>query len=269
MKNFIYLIQGESALINNYQDLRPNENRDVLYLTYDKEVANCIYYPDSSWSEGRNRLLAAAKEKGEYLYYIFCDDDIEFRKGSWDEFETLLIVNKPAIGFPVVPVTRKKRISFLEFQLYDKPDQQMIAYHRDLISDNFILPYQEHLDEISWWGSGGVIQQIIPNFYKSSSVMFNTVQILNLKHNRYDTQNMKERLMTCIKWFADESSHKMKISTDPQNYIVLRKIIILLNTIKYFLSYKSQKPIYRIDKIKMQKLFKDDSVFIKQYNSIN
>ncbi len=263
------MVQGESSLIANYQDLMENDNRDIIYLTFDQEVDNAIYFPDSTWSEGRNKLLEAAKEKDDYLYYIFCDDDIKFTKGNWDEFQNLLLEHKPAIGFPVVPVTRKKRISFLEFQLYDKPDQQMIAYHMDLISDNFILPYQEHLDEISWWGSGGVIQQIIPNFYKSSSIQFNTIQILNLKHNRYDIKNMKDRLTTCIKWFENESSNNMKISMDPQNYIVLRKIIILINTIKYFLSYKSQNSIYKIDKNKLQNLFKDDSVFIKQYNSIN
>ncbi len=108
MKSFIYLVQGESNLISNYLDLKKREDADVIYLTYDKKVENAIYFPNSTWSEGRNKLLKAARLKGEYLYYIFCDDDIEFRKGSWDEFERLLILHKPAIGFPVVPVTQKK-----------------------------------------------------------------------------------------------------------------------------------------------------------------
>ena len=269
MKSFIYLVQGRSDLVKDYFHLQDRDSADAIFLTYDEKIDGAIYFPDSTWSEGRNKLLEAAGKKGEYLYYIICDDDIEFVKGSWDEFERLLILYNPAVGFPVVPATRKLRIWFLKFQLYDWPDQQMIAYHNDLISDQLILPYQDNLDKICWWGSGGVVNLIIHNFYKSDSLQFNTVRIKNMVHGRYDRNDIMNNFKICMKWFKNESTKDMIFFKDPPKSRVLRKIIILFNTIRYLLNFKSQNSSFRIDKNKLHKLFKDDSVFVKQYNGIS
>ena len=265
MKNFIYLLQGESKFVNKYFHLAERKDADAIFLTYDNKIDNAIFFPNSTWSEGRNKLLDAARKKGNYHYYIFCDDDIEFRKGSWDEFEELLILHKPAIGFPVVPCDNKIKINLLDLQLNDSPDQQMIAFHRDLIEDNLILPYQEHLDNICMWGSGGVIQQIIPNLYKWNSIQFNTVVIRNLMHSRYDRTNLFKNLQVCINWFRDETTREMKIVNKNKYGITLRKIIIMFKTILYLLKYQSTYDSYRVDEDKIQKLFKINSVFYKQY----
>ena len=265
MKNFIYLLQGESKLVSKYFHLAERENADALFLTYDNEIGNAIFFPNSTWSEGRNKLLDTARKKGNYQYYIFCDDDIAFKKGSWDKFEELLISHKPAIGFPVVPSNLNIKINLLDIQLNDSPDQQMIAFHRDLIEDNLILPYQEHLDNISMWGTGGVVQQIITNFYKWNSIQFNTVDIRNLMHSRYDRTNVLKNLELCINWFRDEGTREMKIVNKHKYPIPLRKIIVLVNTILYLLKYKSNYDSYRVDESKMHKLFKINSVFLKQY----
>ena len=75
MKPFVYLIQSESEM--PYSDL-PDEHNDIILLTW-KEPSDrkgAIFYPKSTWNEGRNRLLKEALSRNaEYIYYIFLDGD--------------------------------------------------------------------------------------------------------------------------------------------------------------------------------------------------
>ena len=128
MNRLIYLMQGRSDLVETYFHLADRENADALFLTYDKEIENAIFFPNSKWSEGRNKLLEIAKNKGEYDYYIFCDDDISFKRGSWDEFEFLLLKYRPAIAHPLfIPKAAKTPLPYLEKQPFCVADQQFMA----------------------------------------------------------------------------------------------------------------------------------------------
>lgn len=83
-KKHVYLLQGEAKYIDKFAVLRNRKTSDFFCLTYDKAKENCIFLPNSTWSEGRNRLLQEAlKTKTPYQYFTFLDDDVEFTKGSW------------------------------------------------------------------------------------------------------------------------------------------------------------------------------------------
>ena len=78
MKPFVYLIQAESRM--PYPDL-PDANNDIILLTWgtQSDDGDAVFYPGSSWNEGRNRLLAEARRRvrecGEnYLYFIFIEE---------------------------------------------------------------------------------------------------------------------------------------------------------------------------------------------------
>ena len=100
MKNFIYLIQGKSELISSYFiELQARADADAIFLTYDKPLEIAIFFPNSTWAQGRNKLLSEAlKTAKDYLYYIFLDDDITFETGNWDFFEKQLLKYHPAIA---------------------------------------------------------------------------------------------------------------------------------------------------------------------------
>ena len=101
-KNIVYLIQGQAGLVTNFDYLTSQEHSDVIFLTYDSKIDQAIFYPDSTWAEGRNRLLQKALEKGEYLYYIFLDDDLKFIDGDFQLFEKQLSLFISAlIGFTI------------------------------------------------------------------------------------------------------------------------------------------------------------------------
>ena len=44
MKNFIYLVQGKSDLVRNYFHLAERPETDAVFLTYDKEIENAIFF---------------------------------------------------------------------------------------------------------------------------------------------------------------------------------------------------------------------------------
>jgi len=69
VKNIVYLVQGESYLVKEYYHLQERDNADAIFLTYDRQIDGAVYFPNSTWTEGRNKLLAAARKKGEYLYF--------------------------------------------------------------------------------------------------------------------------------------------------------------------------------------------------------
>jgi len=269
VKEVIYLVQGRSDLVKEYYHLQVRENADAIFLTYDRKIDGAIYFPDSTWAEGRNKLLAAAAEKGEYLYFIFCDDDIEFEKGNWDEYEKLLLRYKPAIGCPVFPRTKKTKIRFLIFQVFLVNDEQMIALHRDVINDFIIFPLQTCLDKIHWWSSCFIQQILIHNFYRYNSLQFNNIEILNNEHNRYDNSNKEIYKKESNKWLAEQFAKSYNKLTGQNNYNVMVKIKALIFTIRFFVSRKLKPASYRISKKKLLKSLKKDSILIKQYNQFN
>ncbi len=270
MKRLLYLVQGRSDLVETYFHLAERKDADAIFLTYDKEIDNAIYFPDSTWSEGRNKLLECARTKGEYEYYICCDDDIKFRMGSWDEFEKLLFKYRPAIGYPVfIPKAKKTPIPYMESQLYCIIDQQLIALHRDLIEDAIIVPYQYKLDEFSWWVSGSIANLIIKNFYDTDALQFNNVRVLNTEHGRYDSTNNRQYYDYSMDWFKKECRNGFKEFLEVKYFKKSDKYKLAFRSLIYALIRNLRSKDYKIDRKELSNFFNDDSVFLKQYDALN
>ena len=89
------------------------------------------------------------------MYYIFLDDDIEFVRGDWREFEALLLKYMPAIATPrkgnfdednrLVSEHNKIVDSQLEAQVVYSYDAMFNSFHRDVVFDSLVLPYIENL----------------------------------------------------------------------------------------------------------------------------
>ncbi len=180
MRHFLYLMQGDAASIEAYAHLAEREHADAIFLTYDKPLEGALFAPETRWGEGRNRLLEAALEKSDYLYYIFCDNDIEFERGSWDLFEQQLLRYRPAIAVPmVIPKTAPLAIRWLNYQACLLNDEQLIAVHRQVVEDRIAVPYQEQFDRYHYWSTGLSQQIILKNIYFYDFIQFNTVSVSN------------------------------------------------------------------------------------------
>ncbi|MFC1830899.1 hypothetical protein ACFL0S_02625 [Thermodesulfobacteriota bacterium] len=190
MKHFVYLVQGQAHLVRKYAGLASRKDADALFLTYDEPMDDAFFCPGSTWAEGRNILLSEARKSDGYEYYIFCDDDIKFEQGSWDEFEHYLRGYNPGIGIPIFPKTRNSALQFprLRCQPFFVNDEQLIAFHKDVVQDEIVLPYYTNFDAINWWASCEIQQILIQNFYALSALQFNNIIITNTCKKRYKSE---------------------------------------------------------------------------------
>ena len=193
-KNILYLFQGQAENLEKYYSVFNRSDVDVLFLSYDKEIEGAIYLPNSTWAEGRNKLLEEALKISEYEYYVFCDDDVEFKKGSFEIFEDNLRKYNPLVAVPIVPRSKHAVVKVLSqsFQSFLFNDEQMIAFHVKAVKDRVVIPYYLQFDSMHWWATCQIQEILIQTFYPYDSIQFNTVEIDNKYHDRYKSNETNE-----------------------------------------------------------------------------
>lgn len=266
MKSFIYLVQGEKKLVQNYLELSRRPRADAIYLTYDEPLDGAIFYPDSTWAQGRNKLLDAALQAGEYLYYVFCDDDIAFKRGSWQDFEECLLTSIPAVGVPIVPRTVLTRLKFpkISYQPFFINDEQLIAFHKDVVKDQLVVPYVTQYDDINWWISCEIQQILIQNFYPLYAIQFNDIQIQNTCRERYQSNhgNDKDFRTTVKQWIKDQLREPYNLTA---RYTPPRYHAIMFRKLAFSLSRNSGNKTYTVKQDKVFRQVLKDSELFKRY----
>ena len=162
---------------------------DILVLSYKQPCNDTLSLPhveyifnsSTTWTMGRNLLFEIAMQKrGTYLYYIFMDDDIVLVAkqnksiNPWRKFEDSLERIQPAVGVlaldhktkrvhktncrlclsKLYQARQKKRCSLnetTEFIPVVAFDPAFNAFHHQSVQ--YILPYSNRYDAISWWYS--------------------------------------------------------------------------------------------------------------------
>jgi len=267
MRKFLYLVQGQSDLVNNFLHLTKRSNASAIFLTFDKPIKEAEYLPNSTWAQGRNKMLEIASTKKDYLYYIFCDDDITFKKGGWDEFEKYLTTIRPAIAIPVfLEKIKKTPLLWLRYNSFLFNDEQMIAFHRDVVKDCIVLPYQSRFDDIHWWASCRIQQILIQNFYSSNSIQLNNIHISNEFRLRYP--NSYTRMIKFKKYVRDWCDNQFKRNYKDIDMSIRKNILtILWSTFKFAIhSNHSRRNLnYSINENEMRNILFDNSELHKQY----
>ena len=229
MKPFVYLIQSESDL--PYSDL-PDDNNDIILLTWKApcDRHNAVYYPKSTWNEGRNRLLKEAVSRNAgYLYYIFLDGDCIVKEDTelaralnmplcgnpFRTFEKYLLEWEPAVGY--------SRYSWQ----YDEPgsevnlgynfDALFNAFHRETIS--FLLPYYTGFDCESWLYSQHILNHMTALLYNSHRIQFNVITTHNVNRKSYAHRKKYWTLPATFLMNAITSDLKRKMKIQDANSI--------------------------------------------------
>lgn len=202
-KPFLYLVQSAGKLPPSYDDLQ-SERSDVLSLTWKENIEGAIYFPKSTWTEGRNRLYEEAVKDPSYLYYIFLDDDVTFKKGNWRDFEDALLKYQPAIAVPYFAeygsdsafnnMKLKAHTCYAFDAIYN-------AFHRDVLLDGTILPYYGGFDKECWFYSQWFVIHLANMFFPRHILQINTVSIKNEKSEPYPRNFSPQRIR---KWFKEE-----------------------------------------------------------------
>lgn len=291
MKKLIYLIQGQAKFIKNYLLLKERKDIDVMLLTYDEQIHEAIYFPNSTWGQGRNLLLekALARQEG-YQYYIFLDDDVRFLRGGFSDFEAQLVKYKPAIAMPVFSPKTESRVlgigvSFRhryfvpisQVQLCKLGDAQFLALHKDVIADRLVVPLQTDFDDISWHATSSTQQLLMLNLYRKSILQFNNIVVVNDAHRQYPKNSFKEMQK---EWFAQQF---VKPIRDPRRLAInllsleglrrlskmpkrawLQSVIHFFRTLFGTMTYKDQEH-YHIPEEKLVTMLRRESVLFNQY----
>ena len=72
MKDFLYLVQARARLAEKHLSL-VSDRADVLIYTFDKKIdkPNFLYKSNTSWAEGRNLLVEAARKSNKRLQVLY------------------------------------------------------------------------------------------------------------------------------------------------------------------------------------------------------
>eukprot|EP00668_Euglena_longa_P023270 GGOE01029030.1.p1 GENE.GGOE01029030.1~~GGOE01029030.1.p1 ORF type:complete len:368 (-),score=73.29 GGOE01029030.1:188-1267(-) len=193
-KQFVWLLQLHSLPKKPLPE--PTAMRDVIWLTFD-DPSGDVFYPNSTYSQGRNRLLDEAISRavrmpgGGYLYYIFLDGDVELQmRNTWEHhyrpllptnpydcFETFLLEWEPAVGSVAYGWTA---IEATGVSVFHNNDALVQAQHRETLS--FGLPCMD-LDCHSWYYQQHVMNNINAYLYNTRRVQLNAVVAVNREHH--------------------------------------------------------------------------------------
>lgn len=196
VKRFLYLVQVEHELPGHLRDLEADDS-DVRFLSWKTRSPDprSVFYPQSSWTEGRNRLYKEI-EGTSYEYYIFIDDDVEMRTrcsqadNGWRAFEAFLLDYQPAVGVPKfdwhlrnggLDVTQPVQgIRFF--------DAVVNAFHHEAV--HTLLPYCDLLDRYSESYSQSVVCSLAAELYPGHLLQYNEVEVVNLLKRRLENESL-------------------------------------------------------------------------------
>ena len=184
MARFLYLVQGRGALPRSLDALYSPDS-DVIALSWRTPTKSGIFYPFSTFTEGRNRLCAAGLERnGNYLYFIMLDEDAELllsdRLGGhgqnpWRVFERYLLEYEPAVGVPWYRVWQRK--TGAEVDTLFAFDLIVNAIHVEALP--VLLPLDDRFDALSWWHSSNEYVLLASLLYPGHILQFNALEVRN------------------------------------------------------------------------------------------
>ena len=229
MKPFVYLIQSESGM--PYANL-PDDQNDIILLTWKEpsDRKHAIFYPESTWNEGRNRLLKEATSRNAgYLYYIFLDGDCIVKEDSelartlniplcgnpFRTFEKYLLEWEPAVGYSRYSWQYEEPGS--EVNLGYNFDALFNAFHHETIS--FLLPYYTGFDCESWLYSQHILNHLTALFYNPNRIQFNVITTRNANRKSYARRKKYWALPATFLMNAITSDLKQRMKIQDPNAI--------------------------------------------------
>lgn len=191
-KPFVYLVQARHNL-PWFKRLSTNDS-DCFVLNFKEQIPGKfnIYFPNSTWTTGRNKLLEVAFQHAPYEYFIFLDDDarlVHKLRGDINTkhyFEQFLMDYKPALGFSDYEWHVSENRKDHHDQGIRHPltyDACLNAYHRNAL--HCMLPYEDCFDHYSWHHSQEFQFHLGWMFYPDKIVQLNDLFTRNRMSDPY------------------------------------------------------------------------------------
>jgi hypothetical protein len=206
-KKFLYLIQASSDIPNEYKFFL---KRDFILLSYKEKTKNThLFFPNSTWTTGRNELRRhVIDNRLIYDYYIFLDEDVKFveieNSLGFNRIEKLLIKYAPFIAnpfylyYPFYPgslhhMAPNKTDNKLEEQKTINFDGIYNCFSKKAFFCNKIFPYDDKFDKENWRMSQKIMIKLCERYYNNQISLFN-IKIKNLNHCNYPKENIMQKV---------------------------------------------------------------------------
>jgi hypothetical protein len=195
LKNFLYLIQGPSELPSHLESILKTNYSEVVMLSFKEQTSKTtLFFPNSTWTQGRNMLFHYAKRLEQrtnclFKYWIFLDEDVRLDAVQLRRFEQFLLDYEPAVGVPKIPWN--PRISspstgiagdWKVLPVYHF-DGIFNAFHREAVE--WLLPYNASFDDSSWWTSQLILIHKAGMWYQSHILEFTDLVASNPFSRKY------------------------------------------------------------------------------------
>lgn len=184
----VYLVQAEAGVPRRLKNQLDRSGGDTVLLTWRERVDGAIFLPNSTWTDGRNRLYQEVKDK-DYDYFVYMDEDVNLTTSKTGDavsvFVELLCKYRPAIGVPQHPdwAGLAQYIQDGEISTHYSFDAVFVAIRKDV--HDTLLPYSNIDDEISWHLSQLYFNHIARVCYPTQIAYFNDVLARNELNRPY------------------------------------------------------------------------------------
>ena len=239
---FLYLIQTSSSLPIIFECLRC---KNFALLSYKENTSDTnIFYPNSTWTTGRNKLREYALSlEQKYDYYIFLDEDVVFtnydQTMGFNVFEYLINKYKP-------PVANPNFVGYYDTTTfpYSQPLQEAQttiwydglcnAFSYNTLTNTNIFPYIDKLDNKSWWMSQYAII-ILSSIFNIDICVFPHLLVKNIQSSNYPRNWSPHELENLVYSILPDENRLLSLSVSPLSGESIFKITDYLN--KYFVFY--------------------------------
>jgi len=199
-KQFAYLTQGAKLTSTSNPRLNVVSNIssssfDTFYLSFSGNGSGDLFFPKSTFQQGRNallRLALAMEVTPGYEYFVFTDEDVVLQNiddplhawktnmstDPWVRMEEFLLEFQPTIGFNRYTNWVQTANNSGIFSITNTHDICVAAYSRYTLE--FELPIVESfLDKLSSWNQAGITFFLEKVFYSQSAYQINSIKTVN------------------------------------------------------------------------------------------
>jgi hypothetical protein len=180
MSNFIYLIQSDTDEL--MYDIPGGSDYLLLKWSDGATMRPNTFQFASTFAEGRNELYRRARERGDYLYYVYMDDDVEFVNFDLHDFEAAILERRihPPYAFPYLQGhnfylhTPRKGATLMKYA-----DHPLMAVRSDIAAE---MPYTLKYDKVCWWRTTAEWNERFVEKYGVGGLCFGWLEIENGQH---------------------------------------------------------------------------------------
>jgi len=212
-RQFAYLTQGaalsptSNPRLKNLSSNISSSSFDIFYLSFSNNGSGDLFFPKSTFQQGRNALLRLALSmeiSPGYAYFVFTDEDVQLTNVNnpslfwktnmsadpWVRMEEFLLKFRPMVGFGRYDNWVQTKNNSGIFSITTTHDQCLVAYSRHTL--DFGQPLIEsYLDKLSSWNQGLMLKFLEKVIYSKAAFQINSIKTVN-KGSKYHSAQYKQ-----------------------------------------------------------------------------